>query len=184
VARGIVERVRLGLSTYGIHLGVGCVLVVGITSWRAATSWPWTLPAEQPLSHTATAPRPEPQGDRAEVASVTRVEGQHVGVDVVASSCHVGVECVVRLQLIARGSYHVNREYPHKFVAETPEARTFRESRDAFRNPGEDVTMLMVTFVPDTAGSARLSGQMKTSVCDDETCVIETPWVSIVVPVS
>lgn len=178
-----MERVRLGLSTYGSHLGVGAALVVAISSMHSARIWPWSAPDEQ-TPRTETAPRREPPAERAEVRTVTRVEGQHVDVDVVSGTCHVGVPCVVTLQVAARGSFHVNQEYPHKFVAEEPEARTFRRSREAFAAPGQDVVTLVVSFVPDTAGGARLSGQVKTSACDDGTCAIETPRVSVVIPVS
>jgi hypothetical protein len=99
------------------------------------------------------------------------------------AACAHGTSCEARLVLTALGTYHVNKDYPFKFVADpTPATPTDGEGRFA---PGDAKHGTMtVTFRPSAQGEARLAGTFKLSVCNDDTCEIETPKIEIAVPVS
>lgn len=96
------------------------------------------------------------------------------------------------LRLAAVGDYHVNKEYPYKFVASAApgvqflgsgDANTFSRAAGDFREDGEKAATLTVRFKPTAAGEAHVSGTYKMSVCSAENCQIETPTVTLAVPV-
>lgn len=107
-------------------------------------------------------------------------------------TCAVGAPCEVRFVLSALGAYHVNRAYPFKFIADPPPAAAldgaavFRIDGEA---PGDDPGAnahrgsLTVRFRPSTAGTARVAGTFKLSVCSDDTCEIEAPRLAVEVAV-
>ncbi len=96
------------------------------------------------------------------------------------------------LRLTAAGEYHVNKEYPYKFIATaapgiqflgTGDASTFSRAAGDFREEGEKAATMTVRFTPTAAGEAHVSGTYKMSVCSAENCQIETPTVSLAVTV-
>lgn len=96
------------------------------------------------------------------------------------------------LRLAASGEYHVNKEYPYKFVAAAApgvqflgngDANTFSRAAGDFREEGEKAATMTVRFKPSSAGEARVSGTYKMSVCSAENCQIETQAVTLAVPV-
>lgn len=96
--------------------------------------------------------------------------------------CTLGATCEARLVLHALDGYKVNAEYPTKFVAD--DAATALESTGAFATEARTRGVMMVRFRPAAAGSARVSGAFKLSVCTDDVCKIEAPQVAFDVPVS
>jgi len=100
-----------------------------------------------------------------------------------AVPCASGATCQARLVLTALGSYHVNQDYPFKFVGEPAPAPPV-EGDGAFALDDAKHGTLTVTFRPAAAGTARLVGTFKLSVCNDDTCEIETPRIELAVPVS
>lgn len=97
-------------------------------------------------------------------------------------ACAQGATCEARLVLTALGDYHVNKDYPFKFVGEPAGAPVDGEGAFAF----DDVKHLTMTvkFRPAAAGTAKLVGTFKLSVCSDDTCEIEKPTIELAVPVS
>ena len=96
------------------------------------------------------------------------------------------------LRLAAIGEYHVNKEYPYKFIAAaapgvqflgSADANTFSRAAGDFREDGEKAATLTVRFKPTATGEARVSGTYKMSVCSAENCQIETPTITLAVPV-
>ena len=96
------------------------------------------------------------------------------------------------LRLAAGGEYHVNKEYPYKFVATAApgvqflgngEPNTFSRSSGDFREDGEKAATMTVRFKPTAAGEARVTGTYKMSVCSAENCQVETQAVQLAVPV-
>jgi hypothetical protein len=125
------------------------------------------------------------------VPASTRLAGKNFTLDVASPGCRVELPCVVTLRLAASGAYHVNKEYPYKFVAAaTPgvqylgkgDASTFSRASGDFHEDGEKVATMTVRFKPAAAGQARVSGTFKMSVCSAENCQIETQAVSLAVP--
>lgn len=96
------------------------------------------------------------------------------------------------LRLAAAGEYHVNKEYPYKFLAAAApgvqflgngDANTFSRAAGDFREDGEKAATMTVRFKPTSAGEARVSGTYKMSVCSAENCQVEAQAVTLVVSV-
>jgi hypothetical protein len=97
--------------------------------------------------------------------------------------CANGSTCEARLVLTALGDYHVNKDYPFKFVGEPPPAAPV-DGEGAFSLDGTKQGTMTVKFRPTAPGTATLVGAFKLSVCSDDTCEIETPRLELVIPVS
>lgn len=96
------------------------------------------------------------------------------------------------LNLSVTGDYHVNKGYPYKFIgAASPnvtflgngDANTFSRAAGDFQERGEKAATMTVRFKPAAAGSAKVSGTYKMSVCSAENCQIEQQAVTLDVPV-
>jgi hypothetical protein len=96
--------------------------------------------------------------------------------------CASGSVCEARLVLTALGDYHVNKDYPFKFVADPAAAPVDGDGTFAF-DDAQHGTMT-VKFRPAAAGTQKLVGTFKLSVCNDNSCEIETPKLELPVPVS
>jgi hypothetical protein len=96
------------------------------------------------------------------------------------------------IKLAAAGSYHVNKEYPYKFVA-TPasgleflgkgEPQQFTRANGDFVEQGEKAGTMTVRFKPTAAGEAHVAGTYKFSVCSEDQCQIEQEKLELAVPV-
>jgi hypothetical protein len=91
--------------------------------------------------------------------------------------------CEARLVLTALGEYHVNKDYPFKFVAEPAPALAVDGEGTFALDDAKNLTMT-VKFRPNAPGTAKLVGTFKLSVCSADTCEIETPKIELPVPVS
>lgn len=99
------------------------------------------------------------------------------------TQCTIGDVCEAHLVLTALGDYHVNQEYPFKFVGE-PASTTPVDGEGTFALDDEQHGTLTVKFRPAVPGTAKLVGTFKLSVCSSENCQIEKPRVELAVPVS
>jgi hypothetical protein len=97
--------------------------------------------------------------------------------------CARGATCEARFVLTALGDYHVNKDYPFKFVGDPAPAVPLDGAATFARDDAEHGT-LTIKFRPGAPGTAKLAGTFKLSVCSDETCEIETPKLELAVPVS
>lgn len=122
-----------------------------------------------------------------------RIDGKNFALELASPSCKTGAECMVTLRLTAAGDYHVNKEYPYKFIANaTPgiefiakgAANTFTRADGDFVEQGEKNGTMTVRFKAAAAGEAKVSGTYKFSVCSADQCQIEQQKVELVVPVS
>jgi hypothetical protein len=124
------------------------------------------------------------QGGAAPPAGTPLASKPFYRVDAAAlAPCASGATCRAGLVLTALGDYHVNKDYPFKFVGEPAPALPV-EGDGAFALGDAKHGTMTVTFVPAAAGAARLVGTFKLSVCSDDTCEIETPKIELAVPVS
>ena len=96
------------------------------------------------------------------------------------SPCTVGRTCEAQLVLTALGAYHVNAEYPTKFVADPASEVPVGDA--SFKVSGEKSGTLTVRFTPAKPGTAKLVGTFKLSVCTEENCEIEAPTIALDVP--
>lgn len=96
-------------------------------------------------------------------------------------ACQVDAPCEAQLILTALGDYHVNENYPFKLVVEaTPNVKV--DGTGTFSPKGKQGTMAL-PFRATAAGTAKIAGTFKLSVCNDENCQIETPKIAFEVPV-
>jgi len=103
--------------------------------------------------------------------------------------CTSGTTCEVRLELTALGDYHVNKDYPFKFVGDPgppPAGQPAVQIDGAGTFALDDAKhgIMTIKFRPTASGTAKLVGTFKLSVCSDETCEIEAPKLELAVPVS
>jgi hypothetical protein len=98
------------------------------------------------------------------------------------AACAPGATCEARLVLTALGGYHVNQDYPFKFVGE-PAPAVPVDGEGAFGIDDARHLTMTVKFRPAAAGTVALIGTFKLSVCSDDTCEIETPRIELAVPV-
>ena len=124
--------------------------------------------------------------------AATKIAGKNFSLDVASPGCRVDQPCTMTIKLATTGEYHVNKEYPYKFLASPAqgvtflgngEANTFSRAAGDFKEEGEKTGTLTVRFKPTSAGQAKVSGTYKMSVCSAENCQIEQQAVSLDVPV-
>ena len=99
------------------------------------------------------------------------------------AACARETNCEARLVLTALGAYHVNKDYPFKFVGE-PASAPLLDGEGTFAVDDAKHGTMTVKFRPGAAGTAKLSGTFKLSVCSDDTCEIEAPKIELAIPVS
>ncbi len=92
--------------------------------------------------------------------------------------CTAGSTCEAQLVLTALGDYHVNDEYPTKFVADAA-SEVAVEGQGTFALDGETRGTLTVRWKAPTPGRAKLVGAFKLSVCTEENCKIEAPKIAL-----
>jgi hypothetical protein len=96
------------------------------------------------------------------------------------------------LALAVAGDFHVNKEYPYKFIGAPAGGVSFLGKNDAnifgrttgdFVEQGEKKATLTVRFKAASAGEAHVTGKYKLSVCSAAQCQIEEQAVDLAVPV-
>jgi hypothetical protein len=100
-----------------------------------------------------------------------------------ATPCTHATACEARFLLTALGDYHVNKDYPFKFIAD-PVPAIQLDGTGSFALDDAKHGTLTVRFRPQAPGTQKLSGIFKLSVCSDDTCEIEAPKLELTVPVS
>ncbi|MBX3219478.1 MAG: hypothetical protein KF795_03095 [Labilithrix sp.] len=120
------------------------------------------------------------------------VTGNNFALDLGSPGCKAASECVMTIKLVATGDYHVNEEYPYKFVASAApgvellgkgDAATFSRAAGDFVTEGAKAGTMTVRFKPSAPGSARVAGLYKFSVCSADQCQIEQEKLELTVPV-
>jgi hypothetical protein len=99
------------------------------------------------------------------------------------TACASGATCEARVVLTARAGYHVNPEYPYKFVAD-PSADLAIDGTGTFTVDDPLHGTMTITFRPAKAGTHTLSGTFKLSVCSADECAIDAPKIALTVPAS
>jgi len=96
--------------------------------------------------------------------------------------CTAGAPCEARLVLTALGAFHVNKEYPFKFVGE-PTPGLLVEGTGSFALDDAKSGTLTIRYRAARSGRARFTGRFKLSVCDPDRCEIEQPKIEFELPV-
>lgn len=130
-------------------------------------------------------------------ASARKLVSKHVGgknftLDLASVGCSAASECIMTIKLVATGEYHVNREYPYKFMASPApdveflgkgDVMAFTRAAGDFVEKDERIGTMTVRFKPASAGEARVAGIYKFSVCSADQCQIEQEKIELTVPV-
>ena len=122
------------------------------------------------------------QSPAAETKSAEPGDQAPFRVAVSPASCTVGSACEARLELTALGDYKVNEEYPFKFVADPGLGVAIDGAK--FEITGKQTGTMVVRMRPTTAGSERVTGVFKLSVCTPENCEIKEPKIAFDLRVS
>ena len=115
------------------------------------------------------------------LASPARAEAPVYRVNVEPpAKCAVGAPCEARLKLTALGGYKVNAEYPSKFVVDPGSPVTIQAGK--LVRDTEKTGTLTLAVTPKEAGTARVTGTFKLSVCTKDVCKIEKAKIAFAVP--
>lgn len=161
-----------------------------IPSARASASA--SASAEPPTPSSPPTPSTPPEPPARPVA--TRVSGSHYVVDVSApGDCRVGADCAVTIRLEARDGFHVNKDYPHRFDANDSATaqflgsgaggRAFSRGSGFFALQAETVSTLGVRFRARAAGNVTVAGTYAMSVCTATVCTLDSPALSLTIPI-
>ncbi len=186
---------------------LGAVVDAGVPSTPAsAAAAPSAAPSPSPIASApaSAAARPASKGSdapapaSASAAAVVlkpaskKVSGKNFSLDLATPGCKAGTECTMTIKLVTAGDWHVNKEYPYKFVATAAPNVTFLGKGDAtaftrangdFVEQGEKSGLMTVRFTPAAAGDTSVAGTYKFSVCSAEQCQIEQEKLDLTVPV-
>lgn len=148
-------------------------------------------------SDVAAAASEAPAAKSDEIANATsKFEGKNFKLELASQGeCKAGAECSVVIKLETLGEYHINKEYPYKFKAEakgdeveflgTDQAgkNIFSKTAGDFRSETEQKATLTVKFKPARAGTFKLAGVYKLSVCSAQNCQLESQALALDVAV-
>jgi len=113
------------------------------------------------------------------------VTGSNFAVDVSApGNCVVNGACTMAIKLTALGKFHINDEYPYKWVGDPIDGIDYTGKKTGdFRKDSPTQGTMLVAF--KSAGqNAKVSGVYKMSVCSEDKCQIETQRVELNVPMN
>ncbi len=120
--------------------------------------------------------------------ATTSASGNHYNAVLTArTECAVGAECAGTITLTASGGYHINDEYPYRFVVDevpgaewlSTDGKGFGKTTGDFKKTAPTVAELGLRYRGKQAGPARLSGAYKMSVCSEANCQVETVPLSV-----
>jgi hypothetical protein len=120
------------------------------------------------------------------------VSGPHFALSFSApGDCKATQRCTATLTLKATEGYHINNEFPYKFVAEEhpntdflgKDARTFSKAAGDFAKVNETQANIAVAFAGKASGKARVAGTYKMSICSESNCQVESQAIALEVPI-
>src|SRR5580700_2680246 len=81
---------------------------------------------EMACSKDSAAATPTASVQPVAVRGGAHIDGNHFVIDAApAADCAVGASCAVAVKLVAQADYHVNQQYPYKFIASQAPGVTF-----------------------------------------------------------
>lgn len=160
------------LGTFRVFLTAALMLAgCGGGSSRTTT----TLPAPAATATRPPAAARPPDGALAGDASY-RVELAAL------PPCTAGTACEVQLVVRALADYHVNVEFPSKFVAAADALPV--DGTGTFTIPEPARGVMTLRFTPKAAGTARVEGTLKFAVCTELVCEPRAVQIAFDVPVT
>ncbi len=109
------------------------------------------------------------------------------------ADCASRANCALRLKLVATGDFHINAEYPYRFLADVapkvafqgtdPAGPTvFSKAGNNWETSGPQTGTMSVVFQANEKAAKTISGTFKLSVCSAKDCELEQA--TLAVPVS
>ncbi|HQP38555.1 MAG TPA: hypothetical protein PLI95_25395 [Polyangiaceae bacterium] len=127
-------------------------------------------------SEAATEPQKDALGALMPAAAVQENDNYKVSLEPVGSY-KKDQQGIVNVVLVTKGEYHVNKQYPYKFVTQDPPADGASYPKKVVpRGDGryeEKKAVLPVPFVPTKSGEVDVGGTFSLSVCTDANCLID-----------
>lgn len=158
-----------------------------------------SVPAPTPSPQAAAAEPAEPSPPKASAIETTAegvtqrsYDASSYTVTVTAPACKPKENCTALLEVAAKAGYHVNKDYPTKFLASTAPGVAFKgkdkpeefsQTAGDFAVPSETKGVMTVRFEGDGSGQlARIAGKYKFSVCSDASCQRADTEIELPVP--
>jgi hypothetical protein len=150
---------------------------------------------EMACSKDSAAATPTASVQPVAVRGGAHIDGNHFVIDAApAADCAVGASCAVAVKLVAQADYHVNQQYPYKFIASQAPGVTFLGADSAnpnvFTKTAGDFTIgdektatMIVKFKAGQKGAVTIGGTYKLSVCSTQNCQLEQQDVAVNVTV-
>jgi hypothetical protein len=133
-----------------------------------------------------------PQVDSADGAT-KHLGGDHFTIDLASAGCKAGAECTMTIKLAIDGDFHLNKEYPYRFIAKEAAGVDYLGKKDKtkftkedgdFVADGEKAGTMTVRFKPAATGKTKITGTYKMSLCSADQCQIEEPALELTIPAS
>ena len=113
-------------------------------------------------------------------------------IDARPSDCVAPGECDVRVELVATGAFHINDEYPYRFVADDrggvdflgkdgAGTNVFSKTAGDWRKESATTGAMTVRLKAPAPGERTIDGTFKVSVCSAQACLLEQRRVSATV---
>lgn len=150
----------------------------GVAVAACGGSAPAPVAPTPPADPVTTAPPPKPADGALAGDPLYRVELGPV------PTCSAGAPCEAKLVVRALDGYHVNHEYPTKFVADPASAPLVDGTGVFAAKEGDTTGTMTLSLKPQAAGTARISGTLKLAVCNPEVCEIRAAAIAFDVPVT
>lgn len=99
------------------------------------------------------------------------------------ATCVHATPCEATLALVALDGFKVNADYPFKFVGDVGPQISF-DGTGTFAHGDKHSGTMTIKFRSAQAGTIKVSGTFKLSVCTEEVCKIEQPKITFDVPVT
>lgn len=166
----------------------------------ATTAAPTPTPTPTP-SEVASTPTPNGSGspprkqDTIKAAlkpAAKHQAGKNFALDLATAGCKAGEECAMTIKMNVEGDFHINKEYPYKFIGAPAPSITFLGKADPnqftkaagdFVASGEKSGVMTVRFKAPAAGDTKIAGKYKLSVCNADQCQIEEEQIELPVTV-
>ena len=98
-----------------------------------------------------------------------------------------GEQGVVKVVLVTKGDFHINEQYPYRFVVQDPPADGVKYPKKAVRRADGVFTNttaeMPIPFVVERTGEAKIAGMYSFSVCTASNCLLDKRQLEIPVTV-
>lgn len=88
-----------------------------------------------------------------------------------------GEQGVVKVVLVTKGDFHINEQYPYRFVVQDPPADGVKYPKASLRRAdgvfSKTTAEMAIPFVVDRTGEVKVGGTFSLSVCTASNCLLD-----------